>query len=243
MKLINFLLLLILLFLIYIFQLSPVGFFVAVPGLLLTFYRDKIISSKRSFVVLLLLVLAMPISLSCKNLISNPGFEEGLAGWDWIAQVYRLDGNNYAISKVDATAQPRAGRSGNNAFTVINRQESGDQRYGLLYQQLKVWPRATYNLTFYVKGNIPQSGLRVSIGDEWFRDKALYSIPQGSYEAWTKQGPIKLLADDSHYANLKIISTEPGQFFVDDLSLTLNIWDSLKGLLPVLRPVSSIRGK
>lgn len=230
-KLINFILLVFLLFIIYKLQVPLLGFAAAIPGLFLTFYKDHVISSKRFLIILIILILAMPISLSTKNLISNSGFEEGLSGWDWISQVYKTSENTYGISKVNVSTESKISRSGNSSLSIINHQESGDQRYALVYQQVKVWPKGIYNITFYVRGNVPKDGLWVSISDDWSKEKGRYYVPNGQYDDWRKQGPIKLMVDDSHFATFKIISTVPGNFFIDDIKFNLNIIDSLKSCL------------
>jgi len=190
-------------------------------------FSNNIASSKFFTGILLISLLVCFVALP-SNMVFNGGFEKDLYGWTPVAQFYKYDDNGYAQSNVNFSIGGQR-RTGGKSLHIGNRQESGDQRYGMIFQPLEVIPNASYSVSFYVKGNLGKESLWVTISDDWANDKARYYVDPKQYISWQKINPEKrLIADDSRYAQFKIISTAPGSYYIDDVSMRVDIIDTVR---------------
>lgn len=192
-------------------------------------FSKKIAPSWKFRIFLIIVLFITACFLPFQNIIYNGDFEKPIFGWQSFSQIFKNSEGSYSISNVSIKPQGEIRRRGNKALYINNKQESGDQRYGICFQPIIVLPNASYKLHLYVKGNIENESLWISINDDWANNNGRYFVAKGEYLAWTGINPAtRLIPDDAGYANFKIISTVPGSYYIDDISLRLDLIDTIK---------------
>ena len=118
----------------------------------------------RSFFLLIIPVLLSGKTINAQNLISNPGFEEGLAGWS-------KNQNNGAIVKfiIEETDSPEGEKHLKTEVTVLG---SNDWDIQQRSNEFSVNETSKDRLTFKAKSETPAAGLKVYIQKDAWMGKA-----------------------------------------------------------------------
>ena len=131
------------------------------------------IFSKNLRKVVLGVVALVPCAPSLgENLLSNSGFEDGLAGWNWSTA-----GGGQGTGKVDAGV----GHKGRAAFKITYASAPKGNRYGRLSRTVPIKPLRKYRITAWCRGR--------SVGHVWIGGgpgwRLRRVLPKGAYE-WRK---------------------------------------------------------
>jgi len=205
----------------------------AIWGILVYFIDSKDIVNRKGFGVCLAAVLLfMLLSVPFQNMIKNGGFEENDFAWTFYRSPYPIRSGIYGLSNVSFGIEPVERNSGGKSLKIVNKQERGDEKYGAAYQPIKLNPNRSYAVSFFVKGKIHNRTLWVSIRDDWGMDEGSYEVPAEYYKEWKRIAPEKrLFIKEGNYADFKIISEAPGDFYIDDISLKWDPVDTIKRYL------------
>jgi hypothetical protein len=160
----------------------------------------------------LLAVIGVPLQMASANLLSNPGFESGLSGWNIWGAGFR-----------DST-WPGDVRSGSEGCVNDVNNDPNDEWRGI-YQNIDVTAGLTYEYTAYLKGaNIENTKSESWLELQWF-DITGSMLSQEQSTHMTADQDWTLMGSDSYLAPLGAVTASVRWIVHKDSAQTLDSTD------------------
>jgi len=183
-----------------------------------------------SLVVLLLFVFAA--QGGAENLVHNPGFEDGLAGWKVSCD-----------PKMGDVAVSTDAHSGKNSLCIRKKVASAKDEYtGIeVTQVVKVQPKTLYLVRAFAKhaleGNIVEHAVRLFIREPE-RERETFSLPVGRAGKWKSGLAQYETGDNTHELVISLALTySSGMVLFDDVSLAPASIEGIDLDIPALKPL------
>ncbi|MDO8369886.1 MAG: carbohydrate binding domain-containing protein [Candidatus Nitrotoga sp.] len=165
------------------------------------------------------------------NLLQNGGFEQGLKA-PWGIGQYGSNGLWWNAGDCQSTANIdfQTSQSGRASLHISNSSGSTPNVYGTTVQAVAIQPSHKYRITLWAKGKSLASKGAISL----IVDKAWYirpiMLPSGTFD-WQKFDGIFELK--STIADIRILSQDRGEVWIDDISVTLATDDLATPILKI----------
>lgn len=171
------------------------------------------------------------------NVLKDGGFEQGFTYWgtgQYESDIFKegsggflpsyvpLPDGSFKVADVSGVIDSKIKRTGKNSFRIIMKSERADHIYGTLSQKIDDLRKNTeYIACFYVKAKDAGKGtFSITINKDWSNS---VQIDEGTYE-WRKFEHAFNTGNNTSI-DFRIISTEPGTVWVDDISFKRNVSD------------------
>lgn len=163
------------------------------------------------FLSTMLLILALCASAGAAGFVptvTNPGFEDGTAGWGWQAM------NGVQASFAIDTTNPHSGKQ---CLVFSNASGVAPNVYGRLTTWVDVIPSASYELSCWVRGEDVAEGAGSSHMTDW--NSYMLEFPTGTF-GWKKVSTVFTTRADQQSIGLGInITNKSKALAIDDVSL------------------------
>ena len=172
-----------------------------------------------NLILFLVTVLFAGTASSAGELLSNGSFETGLSS-PWGRGQYGQGrdiwwNSNNCRSRVEIDETDAM--EGLVSLHIINPSPRSPQVYGTTVQVISIEPNRPYRISVWVQGlNLASAGAVTLIVDDAWQVRPI-TLPGGTY-AWTKLSGIFSLPAD--HANIRILSEDAGEAWLDDLKIT-----------------------
>jgi hypothetical protein len=154
------------------------------------------------------------------NLIGNGGFEAGLA-WPWGTGRYSELGRgkcwwNSTTCQSTAVVESSERHEGTQSLHIMNPSPQAPHVFGTTAQRVAIKKNTPYRLTLWAKGKgqAARGGSSIIVDSRWLIHPIIF--PAGDFDWQQFEGTFTL---DSDYADLRIISQNRGELWIDDIVL------------------------
>jgi len=165
------------------------------------------------------------------SLVGNGGFETGLSA-PWGTGQYSAGRSIWwTRGKCQATAEAdsQIKRSGNRSLHVVNHSSGSANVYGTTQQPIRIEPNQTYRITLWAKAHrlASDGALNIAVDSAW--QIRPIRLPKGSYD-WRRFTATFALPTST--AQLRILSEDRGEVWIDDITITAHIRGGATDTLP-----------